>query len=375
MDTTYGKKKYRQQGAETARLTQRLSVNDNAGIAELKKLSNRIEAINASKAAMSLDKRAGFIFEEVHAGTFNAAARKAGDLKTTALTGESGGFAGDQRVDLRVVRNGKTMAEAQAKCCGSAARSAVTSSKAKYAGTQRIVPEDQVGTARDLLTKSAKAKATSPNARMREIGSHRQEAATKLTGKLKAGGYQSKAITHKDAQRLASGDTSRITRMIAAETVTSAASNGAKSGFAISAAMSAASGVVRLAKGEASVNEATKEVVVEGVCGAMRSAATSVAGEGVKAVAKRTLSASAAKAFVGGSGPMAIAGCAADLVTDACKGELTVGKTTRSVTRAAGGWAGAEGGAMLGTAICPGVGTIVGTVLGGVVGSLLGGLW
>jgi len=36
---------------------------------------------------MSLDKRAGFIFEEVHAGTFNAAARKAGDLKTTALTG------------------------------------------------------------------------------------------------------------------------------------------------------------------------------------------------------------------------------------------------------------------------------------------------
>lgn len=173
MDTKKRQKKYRLQGAETAHLAQRLGANDQAGIAELKKLAGRIEAINASKAAMSLDKRAGFIFEEVHASTFNAAARKAGDLKTTALTGGTGGFSGDQHVDIRVVRGDKIVAEAQDKCCGSATRSAVSSAKPKYAGTQRIVPDDQELAVRDMLSKSAKAKATSPNPRMREISANR----------------------------------------------------------------------------------------------------------------------------------------------------------------------------------------------------------
>jgi hypothetical protein len=375
MDNENSKKKYRMQGAETAHLAQRLGGNDRAAIAELKKMAGRVEAINASKAAMSLDKRAGFIFEEVHAGTFNAAARKAGDFNTTALTGGTGGFAGDQRVDIRVVRDGKIVAEAQAKCCGSAARSAVSSAKPQYSGTQRIVPDDQVPAVRDMLSKSAKAKATSSNPRMREIGANRQEAAAKVSGKLKAAGHESKAVTHAEAQVLASGDTSSITRVIVSETVTSAAFNAAKSGLAVSAAISAVSSLAKVASGEISAKEATKAVVVDGVSGTARSAATAVAAEGVKEVAKRALSTGAAKAFVAGSGPLAVAGCAVELVTDVCKGELTVEKAARSATRAAGGWAGAEGGALIGSAICPGVGTVIGAVLGGVGGSLLGNLW
>ncbi|WP_175899384.1 hypothetical protein [Burkholderia vietnamiensis] len=375
MDTKNRQTKYRMQGAETAQLSQRLGIRDQAGIAELKKMASRIEAINASKAAMSVDKRAGFIFEEVHAGTFNAAARKVGDFKTTALTGATGGFAGDQRVDIRVVRNGKIVAEAQGKCCGSAARSAVSVAKSQYTGTQRIVPDDQAQTVRDMLSRSAKAKATSPNPRMREIGANRQEAAAKVTSKLKAAGHESKAVSHAQAQKLASGDTSSITRAIVSETVTSAASNAAKSGLAVSAAISAASGLAKVANGEVSAKEAVTTVMVDGAAGAARSAATAVAAEGVKAVAKRALSASAAKAFVAGAGPLAVAGCAAELVTDACKGELTVEKAARSATRAAGGWAGAEGGALIGSAICPGVGTVIGGVLGGIGGSILGGLW
>lgn len=374
MDTKNRQKKHRLQGAEIAHLAQRLGAHDQAGIAELKKLAGRIEAINASKAAMSLDKRAGFIFEEVHAGTFNAAARKAGDFKTTALTGGTGGFAGDQRVDIRVVRGDKIVAEAQAKCCGSAARSAVSSAKPKYAGTQRIVPDDQAPAVRDMLSKSAKAKATSPNPRMREIGASRQEAATKVTGRLKAAGHESKAVTHEQAQTLAAGDMSSITRAIAMETVKSAATNAAKSGLAVSTAISAATCLSKVANGQISAKEAAKAVVTDGVSGAARCAATAVAAEGVKEVAKRALSASAARAFVAGSGPLAVAGCAAELVTDAYRGELTVEKATRSATRAAGGWAGAEGGALVGSMFGP-VGTIIGATLGGIGGSLLGGLW
>lgn len=355
-------------------MSQRLGAHEQAGINELQKLNSRIKAINVSKASMSLDKRAGFIFEEVHAGTFNAAARKAGDFTTTALTGGTGGFAGDQRVDIRVVRGNKILAEAQAKCCGSAARSAVSSANPKYAGTQRIVPGEQAPAVRDMLSKSAKAKATSPNPRMREIGANRQEAAAKVTGKLKAAGHESKAVTHKQAQALASGDTSSITRTIAMETVKSTATNAAKSGLAVSTAVSAATSLSKVVKGQISVGEAARAVAADGVTGAARSAATAVAAEGVKEVAKRALSASAARAFVAGSGPLAVAGCAAELVTDACKGDLTVEKAARSATRAAGGWAGAEGGALVGSMFGP-VGTIVGAALGGIGGSLLGGLW
>lgn len=375
METKNSKKKYRMQGVEAAHLAQRLGINDQASIAELKKLAGRVEAINASKATMSIDKRAGFIFEEVHAGTFNAAARKAGDFKTTAFTGNTGGFACDQRVDIRVVQDGKIVAEAQAKCCGSAARSAVCSAKPQYVGTQRLVPDDQASEVRKILSKSAKVKATSSSPRMREIGAHRQEAAAKVSGKLKAAGHESKAVKYAEAQALASGDTSSLTRVIISETVTSAASNAAKSGLAVSTAISAVSSLTKIASGEISAKEAAKAVVVEGISGAARSAATAVAAEGVKEVAKRALSTGAAKAFVAGSGPLAVAGCAAELVNDACKGELTVEKAARSATRAAGGWAGAEGGALIGSAICPGVGTVIGAVLGGIGGSLLGGLW
>lgn len=62
-------------------------------------------------------------------------------------------------------------------------------------------------------------------------------------------------------------------------------------------------------------------------------------------VAKRALSANAARAFTAGSGSLAVAGRAAELVTDAYKGDLTVEKVARSATLAASGWAGAEGGA------------------------------
>lgn len=375
MDTKKRQKKYRLQGAESAHLAQHLGAKDQAGIAELKKLAGRIEAINASKAAMSLDKRAGFIFEEVHAGTFNAAARKAGDLKTTALTGGTGGFAGDQRVDIRIVRGDKIVAEAQAKCCRTAARSAVASAKPKYEGTQRIVPDDQTQAARDILSTSARAKATSQNPRMREIGTHRQEAAAKVTNKLKAAGHESKGITHEQAQTLASGDMSSINRTVAVETAKSAATNAAWSGLAVSTAISAATSLAKVANGELSVKDAAKAVAADGATGAARAAATAVAAEGVKVVAKRALSANAARVFAAGSGPIAVAGCAVELVTDAYKGELTVEKAARSTTRAAGGWAGAEGGALVGSAICPGIGTVIGAVIGGIGGSWLGGLW
>jgi hypothetical protein len=369
------KKTHQLQGAEISELARRLGANDEAGIAELRKMARQIEAINTTKAAMSVDKRVGFVFEEVHAGTFNAAARKAGDIRTTAITGTNGGFALDKRVDIRVTRDAKVIAEAQAKCCASAARSAVSVSKQQYADTQRLVPKDQACAARKMLLESAKGKAGSSSPRMRQIGANRHEAATRLTDRLEAAGYESKPMSYGEARALASGDTSSMNKMIVVETVSSAARNAAASGMAVAGAVAVVSSLSKLASGQMSADEAAQCVVLETVAGGARSAVTAVAAEGIRQVAKRTLPIAGAKALIGGTGPLAIAGCAVELVSDACNGELTVGKAARSVTKAAGGWAGAEGGAVVGSAIFPGIGTVIGAILGGIGGSLLGGMW
>lgn len=363
------------QGAELSGLVSLFGRNNEAGIAELKKMEQVVKTINLTKEAISADKRAGFIFEEVVAGTYNAAARKSGDFKTTATTGSGGGFGTDPRVDIRVVKNGKVIAEAQAKCCGNPARTAVSVAKAKYAGTERIVPKGQAKVVKQMLNDSAKSKATSSNPRMREIGEARGEASGKVNSRLQAGGHKSRQVSHKEAIKLAKGDTTQISRMIAVEKVSNAAISGAKSGAVFSGGISAVTNGYKLVTGEISGSEAIKTVATETVLGGVRSASTALVAEGVKSVATRSLSKAASVAILRGAGPLAVAGCAVDMVSDACKGELTTEKAARSVTRAAGGWAGAEGGAMLGTAICPGLGTIVGGVIGGVFGSMLGGAW
>lgn len=362
-------------GAELSGLLTLLSKNREAGVAELQKMESTINVINLSKVAMSSDKRAGFLFEEVVAGTYNAAARKAGDFGTTATTGSSGTFGNDPRVDIRVIRNGKILEEAQAKCCRNPTRTAIEVSRPQYEGTARVVPKGQAKPVEKMLIDSAKAKSTSTNPRMQKIGEARLEASTKVTEKLQAGGHSSKAVSHKEVLELANGDTSAIARMIVREKMASATINGAKSGAMFSGGMSAATSAYKMLNGELSGVEATKAVVKETIVGGARSAATAVVAEGVKVAATKTLSKAAAGAILRGSGPMAVAGGVIDIVSDACKGELTPKSAAKSALRAGGGWAGAEGGAVLGTAICPGIGTVIGGLLGGIGGSMLAGIW
>lgn len=363
------------QGAELTGIYTLLSKNRQAGISELRKMESTINSINLSKAAMSSDKRAGFLFEEVVTGTFNADARKAGDFRTSASTGTNGAFGNDPRVDVRVMRNGKILAEAQAKCCRNPARTAVEVSRPQYAGTTRIVPAGQAKPVTKMLIDSAEAKAKSSNPRIQKIGVSRQEASTKVAEKLRAGGHSSKSMAHKEVLKLANGDTSAISNMIMRETMTSATVNGAKSGAAFSGAMSTATSAFKLLNGDISASAAARTVATETIVGGARSAATALVAEGVKTAARKTLSTATAGAILRGSGPMAVAGGLIDIATDAYKGELTVQSAAKSATRAAGGWAGAEGGAALGTIICPGLGTLIGGIIGGIGGSMLGGLW
>lgn len=347
---------------------------DRIALEELEKTRDTIADINNSRAAISLDKRAGTVFEEFHAGTFNANAAKAGKTTLKATTGAASGFANDQRVDIRISDGGKTIAEVQAKCCKSAGRSAVAVSKPQYQGTQRVIPSDQVGEASIALKRSAAAKARSSNPRMRGIGEARSEAAEKLTSQIKAKGVASDPLTHAEAQSLAAGKMEKLDTLVQKQ-ATSAALNeigrSATTGMAMTAGFGIVTGIHGIATGNCTVEEAVGRIVVDSAKAGARGAATAGATQVVRATATAALSKGTATALLRGSAPAAIAAGLVDLGVDAINGDLTAEKAAKTVGRTACGWAGAEGGAAIGTLICPGIGTVVGGLLGGLLGASL----
>jgi len=354
-------------GIEAVGLVRHLGRHDAAGIVELEKTIDRVKKINLSNGTMSVDKRAGFIFEEAHAGSFNAAARKVGDLKTTATTGGNGLSGIDDRVDIRITSGGKALKEAQAKCCRTPDRTAVSISKSQYTGTDRLVPSDQVDIVPVKLRASAAGKAKSGNARMREIGKNRAEAAGKVTDRLKAKGHESKPVTHQEAQDLAKGDLGKLNRTLVFESVTCAAKNGAKAGALFGGSFSAAVNLTALAKGEQDTETAVVNVVKDTAAGATRSASTAVVAEGVKYAAPKVLGKTIGKVVGKGSVPFVVANCMVETLVDGVNGELTTEKAIKNVGTSAAGWGGFEAGVMIGGA-CGGP---IGAIIGGPLGALL----
>ena len=362
--------KFQFQGAELAKMVVTLGKRSTASINELCKLRQGIADINLRKAAVSVDKRAGHVFEDWHAGTFNANARAARDRRTTAVTGTRGGFPIDPRVDIKITQGTKVLTKIQAKCCSSARRSAVSVAKARYVGTQRVIPSEQVNVAKDDLLRSAAGKQRSPNPLAHKIGKIRAETAKKVAAKITAAGHESRPLSHSDAQRLAQGKTGKLDSLIVAKSIGAAVKNGAVSGALHGSGFSVATNLHGMINGRLSVAEAATAVAVDTTTSAARGAGTVLVAEGVKYAGKQVLTKGAAQAFIKGSAPLAVAGCAVELAIDTCRGEFTVEKAAKSAGRAASAWAGCEGGAMLGTVIMPGVGTIVGGIVGGLAASL-----
>jgi hypothetical protein len=358
------------QGAELTGIAGAMAEHSTASIDELCKLRQGIADINLRKAALSVDKRAGHVFENWHSGTYNASARAAGDRVTTAVTGSRGGFPIDPRVDIKITQGAKVLMEIQAKCCSSAGRSAVSVAKARYVGTQRIIPAEQVKIAKSALLRSAAGKQGSPNPLAREIGKIRAESARKVAARITAAGHESRPLSHSDAQKLAQGKTGKIDGMIVGQSIGAAVQNGAVSGAILGSGISVATNLHGVINGTVSAADAATSVAIDATTSAARGAGTVLVAEGVKYAGAQVLTKEVAQAFIKGSAPLAVAGCAVELAIDTCRGELTVEKAAKSAGRAASAWAGCEGGALLGTAIMPGVGTVVGGIVGGLAASL-----
>jgi hypothetical protein len=358
------------QGAEISGVVDYLSKSSASAVTEFQKLKLTIAQINVSKAALSTERRAGHIFEAFHAATYNADARVHGDFVTTALTGSGNGFAIDPRVDIKIVRGEQMVAEVQAKCCATSARSAVSVAQERYMGTQRVIPQGQVSEAKAALIKSAAQKINAPTETARAVGNIRAETASQVQDKIHTGGHSSQPLSQGDATRLAQGNMAEIDKIIAIQSAKAAVQSGAAAGALLGGGVSVVRNTADVLSGKVTVTEATVAVVTETALSAGRGAGTALVSEGVKYGATKVLAREAAQVFSKGSGPLAIAGFAMDVVVDGCQGKLTVERTVKSAGRAASAWAGCEGGALLGTAIMPGVGTVVGGILGGLVGSV-----
>jgi len=237
-------------------------------------------------------------------------------------------------------------------------------------GTQRVIPSEQVKVAKDALLRSAAGKQVSANPLAHRIGKIRAETAKNVAAKITAAGHESRPLSHSDAQRLAQGKTGKLDGLIMRKSIGAAVQNGAVSGALIGSGISVATNLHGMINGGVSVTKAATAVAVDTTTSAARGAGTVLVAEGVKYVGKQVLTKGAAQAFIKGSAPLAVAGCAVELAIDTCRGELTVEKAAKSAGRAASAWAGCEGGAMLGTAIMPGVGTVVGGIVGGLAASL-----
>ena len=144
----------------------------------------------------------------------------------------------DPRVDITITRGKQVLDEAQAKCCRNVGRSAAAVSDPEYTGTTRVVPSDQASGVKQLLTEKAAGNARSENPARLLKGLARQEAAGKVTDRLKANGHEGKSVTYDEAQNLAKGDLSPLETLISVDITLSAAKNGAMAG-AMSAGRSA----------------------------------------------------------------------------------------------------------------------------------------
>jgi hypothetical protein len=367
MKTNSNRKKRKVQGAEISHVVDHLNRDSRAASSEMKKMAKNMDKLLERRANCGLEQNAGLIFEEHHAGTFNKNARLNGDYIATAKSGSSGGFANDQRTDIRIFQGDQVVAEAQSKCCKNPGRTAAEISNSKYSGTQRIVPSKQKDEVKSMLQKGAKSKANNPSPLQREKGLRRAEAASKTSDRVKHGKNSSDPINRERVLDITKNGTKDLKFKIEINEVANEAAAGAKAGALVGGAISTLSNTLSACKGQQSAADATKNIVKDTATSAVKGAAVSATG----ALIRQGFSASTKLGRLAkGSAPMAIGGCVVELGVQAVKGELSAKTATKTVATAGATFAAAEAGAALGTFLCPGVGTVIGGLAGGLLGSL-----
>lgn len=366
-DTTRSRRGPRAHAADCEPMRELAAANVREEVFELERMCASIQQVLRRKAGLSTSKRAGHVFEEYHAGTFNAHAARAGDNATRAVTGANGGFNNHLCTDIRVMRGGTILREVQAKCCATPARSAAAVSKAQYGGLQRLVPKGQGGAVREQLTRLGAQKLRSSRPSQVAKGHARLEAASQTAESISAGGHHSRPLSHSDSMQLANGNLAPLAAEIARKRFLGAATSGAATGAAIGAGIEVLLCGGQLAKGAISSTAAARKVATAAASTAVCSAATGVVAEGMKLALARAGANTLAKGGAAG----AIASCVVETTRDAIRGEFSPDRTVEHVTRAAAGTVFAKIGGGIGTLLAPGIGTAIGLLVGGGIGSLV----
>lgn len=323
-------------------------------------MKDRIHEIHDTYGAASKESIAGRMVEEYHSGTFNQDAVRKGRSDIMARTTESLGEP-HAPADMRVLQDGKTVAEAQSKYWGNTAKTTFGLSDPKYDGMQKIHPVDQ-----DVAGLAQKRGSSGVGTR------NYQDTARNANPSLKYDKVSSEGLSHKRALDIAKNPRKTTQSIMKNKVMTSVKADATRSAL-IGGAFSGFQNFKAVRDGhknpKTAMLDTAKDTVTSGIDSGVKSVATIAVKEGLKRAGVRS--------FARGSGPAAIAMTGVDLAKDVghyatgdIDGEELIVRSGKTVIRGAGTWGGAKAGAAIGTAICPGVGTIIGSVAGGIFASI-----
>jgi len=329
----------------------------------LRDMSERMQEVSNAYQTTGVERTAGRVAEEWHAGTFNAAAAAKGRPDLAARTTAAAG-APTAKADLRVTRNGKVIAEAQSKYTRSAAKTTFELSDPAFDGMQKLHPADQ-----DVAGLARRRGASGTGRR------NFPDTAKNATDRVRAKGVKSKPLTRQQALDAAQHPAAAAGSEQLRQTLRGA-QQAAAVGGAVRGGLSALANGKAVWNGDKELGEAVVDVAVETGKGAAEGAAIALGAEAIK----QGLTRAGARSLARGSAPVAVAMTVLDVGKDAVDllrgdidGEEFAVKSAKNVAKGGATWGGAEVGAALGTLIWPGPGTVVLGILGAIGGALTGG--
>lgn len=236
----------------------------------------RAAAMNGLRAPESA---AGFLFEHIAAARFNEQAALQGASARAHVTSELGRHA--DPADLEIIDGKRIIARIQAKV-GSVNYMTSQLRQGKYAGMQRLVPEDVV----DSVKTRTEGRAATGNIYAEEYA----DSAKHLRGSVEGGGVRARGASSSELRDAQANPRSFATNAELAAVGRQAAKAGvagAVTGGVVATAITGVKQAIRFRKGEVGGKQAVIEIASAGGRGAVRGGATGAGGAVVSHVAAK----------------------------------------------------------------------------------------
>lgn len=331
-----------------------------------------LRRIASVRAAAPIDKAQGFLFEQLEVTKFNLDALKKGSNLHAATT-DSLGLTNHPEIDVVIRKGRQDIASFQLKSGNKASASAFMLSDKKYADVSLVGPSDQYDKVNELYdARIAKGALKSDDYK---------SASQRLHRGVSADGVSSGGTRYDEAlQATNEAHASDVAAVFKTKAMLAEAHESGKQAGAIGAGLtgglSAVSGLVKLARGEAETGEIVAQVAIDAAKGYVTSYATTAMSKGISHGMQAGLGKVATNALTKSNAHLALAAgifnCGKSLVSY-LNGDIDDQQLLSEVSHTAIAGAGAFYYGALGQAVIPipVVGALIGSTVGYFVGNML----